>query len=127
MQPLYVGWLSFLAPAWAQEGVGGVGLTATEVDCAAVQVDVEVEIRDFRFGPEELSLPAGGVARWTNRDRAPHTVTSGDPRDEEDEGELFDSGKLDQGEAFCLELSGGGSVDYFCEIHPEMRGRIRLE
>lgn len=100
-------------------GVSGAspGLSAAEVDCGRVSVDQEVAIVDFGFEPKAASIPTDGVVRWTNRGGMVHTVTSGDPGDE-DAGALFDSGSLRPGESFCLELTGSGTTDYFCRPHP---------
>jgi plastocyanin len=52
---------------------------------------------------------------WTNQDPTPHTATAKDGS--------FDSGTLEPGQTFFLEL-GPGPVSYVCQIHPEMRGEL---
>ena len=54
----------------------------------------------------------------TNRMNMSHTVTA-------DNGE-FDSGVLGQDQSFSHTFDAVGSVDYHCEIHPDMTGKISI-
>jgi plastocyanin len=62
-----------------------------------------------------------------NADVAPHTVTSGYGADDPEVGKMFDSGSLGQGKKFSLpakNLGGTGDFDYYCTVHPFMKGKI---
>ena len=75
----------------------------------------EVEIKDFSFNPETITIPTGTTVVWTNKDSAPHTVT----------GDGFDSGSLSQGQTFTYTFSQAGTFEYRCTIHPSMpRGKV---
>jgi hypothetical protein len=76
-----------------------------------------VELRDFDFSPEAPELGLGEAVRFTNFDRAAHTVTSG-RRGAPDAGVLFDSGLLHTGESFDLRPAAAGRFPYFCRAHP---------
>lgn len=75
-----------------------------------------VSIQNFAFDPPTIQLAAGTEVTWTNRDQTPHTVTA-------DDG-AFDSGTLEPGDTFSVEVPGNGPVAYGCMIHPEMTGTI---
>ncbi|MGI0049348.1 MAG: cupredoxin domain-containing protein [Nitrososphaera sp.] len=65
---------------------------------------------------------------WVNEDAAPHTVTSG-TANEPDSGKLFDSGSIGKGQRFDLtaENLGTGNFDYYCIVHPFMKGSITVQ
>lgn len=83
-------------------------------------VTVTVEIRDFAYGPETVTIPAGGTVTWTNQDSAPHTATARD-RD------VLQSGTLEQGESYSQTFDTPGPYEYFCEFHAGMKGTIIIE
>jgi PGF-CTERM protein len=85
--------------------------------CAQAE-ETMVNIEGFAFQPATLTVPSGTVVTWTNQDSAPHTVTSTDGK--------FDSGSLSQGQEFSFNFTQPGVYDYYCKIHPYMRGRIEV-
>ena len=76
----------------------------------------EVEIKGGRFSPATLEMVAGDQVRFTNLDAAPHTAT--------DEGGAFDSGTLRRGDSATIKIENAGSYNYFCAVHPSMKGKI---
>lgn len=76
----------------------------------------EVSIADFEFVPSQLTVTVGTVVEWTNEDGAPHTATARDGS--------FDSGRLDEGEAFEMKFDTPGTFEYLCELHPWMQGQV---
>jgi len=77
---------------------------------------VEIDIVDFAFEPDTLTVPAGTTIVWTNKGDTTHTVTDADAR--------FDSGPLEPNASFTLTFADPGTFDYFCDFHEEMRGTI---
>lgn len=77
-----------------------------------------VSIQGFAFDPAEISVQPGGEVTWTNDDPAPHTVTARDGS--------FDSGTIEPGQTFAVQVDASGAVTYFCQIHPTMEGTIRV-
>jgi plastocyanin len=68
---------------------------------------------------------------WINADTAPHTVTSGVSIDDAESGKLFDSGSLGQGQKFGIHAKQLGeepntNFDYYCTVHPFMKGKITI-
>jgi plastocyanin len=78
----------------------------------------KVEIVEFTYQPDPVTIEAGGKVIWTNRDSAPHTATA-------DDGS-FDTGTIETGKLKSESFKQAGSYPYFCEIHPEMRGTVEV-
>ena len=77
--------------------------------------------------PAEVTVDAGGEVTWSNDDTAAHTVTSGDPADADSVGALFDSGLLLAGTTYSWKFEEVGTVDYFCIVHPWMKGVVVVQ
>ena len=78
----------------------------------------KVEIVEFTYQPDPVTIEAGGKVIWINRDSAPHTATA-------DDGS-FDTGTLEEGKLKSESFEDPGSYPYFCEIHPDMRGTVEV-
>ena len=85
-------------------------------DDAAAHQSGNVAIEGFKFAPASLSLPAGAAVTWTNHDEEPHMVVSAD--------QTFKSPALDTDQQFSHRFENRGTFQYFCSIHPTMRGEI---
>jgi len=77
-----------------------------------------VNIMNFAFTPQNLTIDVGDTVEWVNQDTAPHTTTS-------DTG-VWDSGTLQTGKGFQRTFSVPGTFPYHCEIHPSMRATITV-
>jgi len=78
-----------------------------------------VEIFNNRFGPEILRVKVGTTVVWANYDAVPHDVKAAD--------RSFESGNLPLLGRYFVTFDRPGSVDYFCAVHLEMRGRVMVE
>lgn len=81
--------------------------------------DTNVNIRNFAFMPDTLTVSVNTTITWTNLDSAPHTVTSDD--------NLFDSGNLSQGATFSRTFTTPGTFTYHCSIHPFMTAKVVVQ
>ena len=82
------------------------------------------EIDDRCYVPSLILTKKGNSVTWVNEDSAFHSVTSGfygSPT------ELFDSGHLDPFESFVFTFDEVGDYDYFCTLHPWMKGQVTVE
>lgn len=77
----------------------------------------EVEIRNFEFMPETVTVAAGTTVTWTNRDDAPHTVKG-------DGNSFAESPQMNQGGTFRMTFDTAGRFPYVCGIHNYMRGTV---
>ena len=79
-----------------------------------------IEIKDFAFNPQTLTVKSGEKVTWINRDEEPHTIVS--------VGKQFKkSTALDTDQEFTITVGAPGTYDYFCSVHPKMTGTIVVE
>jgi plastocyanin len=71
---------------------------------------------NFAFMPDTLTIRVGQTVTWINNDETEHTATS--------DTSVFDSGFLAPGQSFTFRFTSTGTFPYFCQIHPDMVGRI---
>ena len=82
------------------------------------------EENDKCYIPSLIVIEKGKQVTWVNEDSAFHSITSGfydTPTD------LFDSGHLDPFESYTLTFDETGTYDYFCTLHPWMKGQVVVE
>ena len=79
---------------------------------------------DRCYIPSNIVIEKGKQVTWVNEDSAFHSVTSGFY---ETPTELFDSGHLDPYESYTLTFDESGTFDYFCTLHPWMKGQVIVE
>ena len=79
------------------------------------------------YVPAEVTVDVGGEVTWSNDDTAAHTVTSGDPADADSVGAMFDSSLLLAGTTFSYKFEEAGTVNYFCIVHPWMKGVVEVQ
>jgi len=78
------------------------------------------------YSPNPLTISSGMAVTWTNDDKISHTVTSGKISDN-NAGSLFDSGLIKPADSFKFTFENAGTYDYFCTVHPWMRGQVIVE
>lgn len=76
----------------------------------------EVQVDNFTFGPETLTVPVDSTVTWLNKDDVPHVISSNDG--------VFRSKALDTDDKYSYTFSKPGTYEYFCSIHPKMVGKI---
>ena len=75
------------------------------------------------FDPPTLKVAKGTTVTWKNADSTLHTVTSGSAEGNES-GTTFDSSYLAAGKTFPWTFNTAGTFDYYCTLHPYMKGQI---
>ncbi len=78
----------------------------------------KVEIVDFAYDPDPVTIEEGGKVIWQNEDSAPHTATA-------DDGS-FDTGTLEEGKRGSETFKKAGTYSYICSIHPDMTGTVEV-
>lgn len=76
------------------------------------------------FIPATVTINVGDTVTWHNADTAAHTVTAGSPTD--GPSGVFDSSLVMGGNAFSNTFDEAGSYDYFCMVHPWMKGIVQV-
>ena len=89
------------------------GLASARAEDAVVKID------NFTFAPSTLTVKAGTNVAWRNEDDIPHTVASS--------ARLFKSKALDTDDSFSFTFNDAGSYEYFCSLHPHMKGTVVVE
>lgn len=79
----------------------------------------KVEIRKFKFIPDQLLVKAGDTIIWTNFDIAPHTATADD--------KSWDTEILKQGQSKSIVVSETMAIQYSCRFHPNMKAKLQIE
>jgi plastocyanin len=98
----------------------GSGLAGGVLMARAQSPPAAVSIANFTFGPQILTVKAGTIVTWTNKDDIPHGVASAD-------GGSLRSNALDTDDSYSFIFKTPGSYKYFCYIHPHMTGTIVVE
>jgi plastocyanin len=78
----------------------------------------KVDIAEFTYQPDPVTIEEGGKVIWINRDSAPHTATA-------DDGS-FDTGTLEEGKLKSETFKEPGTYTYHCQIHPGMHGTVEV-
>jgi len=79
---------------------------------------------DECYIPSKITIKPGETVYWKNQDAAFHSVTSGFYGDPDG---LFDSALLDPEDIFSYTFTEEGIYDYYCTLHPWMKGIILVE
>ena len=94
-----------------QTSASAAATAAPEATDAAV-----VTIQQMRFNPPQVVIKQGGTVTWNQADRMPHDVTASDGS--------YASDRLRQGGMFNQTFDKPGTYDYYCSLHPNMRGQV---
>ena len=101
--------------------VGGLGLGACGGGTThAAAGGGSVQIVNFEFQPQKLTVKAGTKVTWTNRDTAVHSIKDTSPL------ATPASPDLAQGAAFSITYGTPGSYSYICGIHNYMTGSVEV-
>ncbi len=71
------------------------------------------------FSPDDVTVKLGDTVVWINKDPFPHTATSTTG--------AFDSKVLQPDDSFKYKAVKKGDFAYICELHPTMKGMLRVE
>jgi plastocyanin len=92
--------------------------TSTAAASSAASTD-KVEISDYKFGPDAITVKAGTEVTWTNSDDTAHTATADDSS--------FDTGDLDKGDSKSITFDQPGTFAYYCRFHPFMKATVEVQ
>jgi plastocyanin len=95
-----------------------IGALALPQVPAQAQTSPIVHIKNFKFVPATLTIKAGTTVKFVNDDSDAHTATAND--------KTFDSGGLDTNDSWSHTFTKPGTYNYFCAVHPYMKGLITV-
>lgn len=93
-------------------------LTPVVFSGPARAADVAVKIDNFTFSPASLTIVPGTTVTFTNNDDIPHTIVILAAKAR--------SKPLDTGDSFSFTFTAAGNFEYFCGLHPHMKGMINV-
>lgn len=111
---------------YAAVSAQGTGVSVTIVPNAST-------LASKAFSPDEANAKVGDNVTWTNKDTVMHTVTSGTGPSDPAKGKEFDSGLSGPsaltaaGKTFSHKFTTAGEFTYFCQVHPTMTGKVKVE
>ena len=79
----------------------------------------DIKISGFAFNPAELTINKGDSVSWKNLDTAPHLVLS-------DTGNEIASQELPLNGVYTNRFDTSDTFEYYCSIHPSMKGKIQV-
>jgi plastocyanin len=75
---------------------------------------------DKSYAPSTANVEVGQRVRWHNDDSVVHTATQN--------GGGFDTGPISPGATSApITVSGSGTLNYHCTMHPSMVGKLRIK
>jgi plastocyanin len=78
---------------------------------------INVTIKGHKFSPAAVTAHVGDKIVWTNEDASPHTSTA--------TSKDWDL-SVPPGKSASLMVAKAGAFDYFCKIHPSMKGKLTV-
>ena len=86
---------------------------------AKASASATVTISDFKFTPDSVTVNEGDTVTFNNDGPTVHTATA-------DDGS-FDTGSLREGESGSATFTQAGTITYFCQPHPFMKGSVVVQ
>ena len=76
---------------------------------------IEIEVTNLAFATASVDVHVGDTVVWVNTDTFPHTATA-------QHGDWKVT--LPPGERGSVVIQKAGTVEYYCELHPNMTSRL---
>lgn len=89
------------------------GCAAPPKGPAALTGTIDVEEKNFKFAPAEVTIKVGSTVRWTNHDSTEHDVTGRDKAWQSDGGD----GGMPADGVYSKTFDTAGTFDYYCTVH----------
>jgi len=86
---------------------------------AKASASATVTISDFKYTPDTVTVNEGDSVTFSNDGPTVHTATA-------DDGS-FDTGSLRKGESGSATFTSAGTITFFCQPHPFMKGKVVVQ
>ena len=100
---------------WKLGAIAGIAVLFAVTSASAATINVT--IKGHKFSPAAVTAHVGDKIVWTNEDASPHTSTA-----KTGEWDLLGPPRA---RARPL-VANAGTFDYFCKIHPSMKGKLTV-
>lgn len=84
------------------------------------ELSLNIEISNFAFNPQTLTIKRGDTVSWINMGSATHAITS-------DLGNELSSGNIENNQIYSHTFNSLGTFSYHCSVHPDMKGKIIVQ
>lgn len=81
---------------------------------------VVVTIANFAFDPATIKIKAGDTVKWINDDPPAHKIIANSLS-------VLQSATLNTGDSYSFTFTTTGTYDYYCQMHPSMKGVVIVE
>ena len=81
-----------------------------------------IEIKNFKFVPEKMTIKKGTIITWKNFDNTKHNVVF----DDETTGEVEGGKLISNGEEVSFTFNEVGEFPYYCMPHPYMKATVTV-
>jgi plastocyanin len=78
-----------------------------------------IEIDQFKFGPNDITVEPGTIVEWVNRDQTIHNIIVPAAR--------VSSPGMDTGDHYTYKFDAPGDYPYLCGLHPHMTGVVHVK
>jgi plastocyanin len=89
------------------------------VASATTGTPVSIEINQFQFGPNDITVEPGTIVEWVNHDQTIHNIIV--------PGAKVSSPGMDTGDHFSFKFDAAGDFSYLCGLHPHMTGVVHVK
>jgi plastocyanin len=81
------------------------------------------------YDPDSITVKKGDKVSVVNQDNTMHTITSGTGAEDPNFGKLFDTKFMDPGASATIDTASldPATYEYFCLVHPYMKGTLVVE
>jgi plastocyanin len=100
--------------------VVGSGLAGGVLVARAQSPATTISIDNFTFTPQTVTVKAGAIVTWNNKDDIPHGIASSTKA-------FARSKALDTDDSYSFTFTTQGTYQYFCYLHPHMTGTVVVE
>ncbi len=98
--------------------VNTVTISAPVATTTASVSDNTVLIQNMAYNPAQITVKAGDIVRWVNKDKVVHSVVFST------DSKIDPSGVLSASQSFSVKFYDTGVYNYSCGIHPQMQGSV---
>ena len=93
-------------------------LVKTPATTPADVSDNTIIIKDMAFSPDTITVKAGSIVRWVNKDSVAQSVVFSK------DSKINPSGALSASQSFSVRFYDAGTFPYYSGLHPEMTGTV---
>lgn len=100
------------SPTYTYERITTVPTTTVSVS------DNTIVISSDGFSAVQITVKAGSIVRWVNKDKAIHSVVFAT------DAKINPSGVMSNSQSFSVKFYDAGTYPYHCGVHPDQQGVV---